>query len=147
MVNPGKPIVIMTWVGTDPSLKSIILNSHMDVVPVFEEKWTQPPFGANMDRFGRIYARGAQDMKSVGMQFLGAIRAMKKDGIHPKRTIHLTYVSEEEIGGKLGMEDFVHTKEFKELNCAFAIDEGLASEGEEFPLYYGERSVWREFLK
>jgi hypothetical protein len=25
----------MTWIGTDPSLPSICLNSHMDVVPVF----------------------------------------------------------------------------------------------------------------
>jgi acetylornithine deacetylase/succinyl-diaminopimelate desuccinylase-like protein len=31
----GKPIVIITWTGTKPDLPSIILNSHMDVVPVF----------------------------------------------------------------------------------------------------------------
>ena len=35
-VTPKKPIVIMTWVGTQPELESIVLNSHMDVVPVFE---------------------------------------------------------------------------------------------------------------
>ena len=144
-LHPRKPIVIMTWVGEEPSLKTIILNSHMDVVPVFEEKWTQPPFGANMDRNGKIYARGAQDMKCVGMQFLGAIRAMKKEGIRLKRTIHITFVPDEETGGKLGMAEFVHTKEFRDLNCAFAIDEGIAGPGEEFPLYYAERSLWREY--
>ena len=32
---PGKPIVILSWLGTDSSLSSIILNSHSDVVPVF----------------------------------------------------------------------------------------------------------------
>jgi aminoacylase len=116
----------------------------MDVVPVFEEKWTQPPFGANMDSQGRIYARGAQDMKCVGMQFLGAIRALKKDGAQPKRTIHLTFVPDEEIGGLLGMAEFVHTDEFKKLNCGFAIDEGVASPNEEFSLYYAERSLWRK---
>ena len=26
---------IMTWEGTDPSLSSVLLNSHTDVVPVF----------------------------------------------------------------------------------------------------------------
>lgn len=31
----GKPIVVITWVGTDPSAPSVLLNSHMDVVPVF----------------------------------------------------------------------------------------------------------------
>jgi len=35
-VHPKKPIVILTWVGTQPTKPSILLNSHMDVVPVFE---------------------------------------------------------------------------------------------------------------
>lgn len=35
-VVPKKPIVVLTWVGTDASLPAILLNSHMDVVPVFE---------------------------------------------------------------------------------------------------------------
>jgi aminoacylase len=35
-VRETKPIVILTWIGTQPDLKAIILNSHMDVVPVFE---------------------------------------------------------------------------------------------------------------
>lgn len=34
--NPKKPILVMTWHGQDPKLPSILLNSHMDVVPVFE---------------------------------------------------------------------------------------------------------------
>lgn len=35
-VHPKKPIVVLTWVGTQPTKPSILLNSHMDVVPVFE---------------------------------------------------------------------------------------------------------------
>jgi aminoacylase len=35
-VVENKPIVVLTWMGQDPSLPSILLNSHMDVVPVFE---------------------------------------------------------------------------------------------------------------
>lgn len=35
-VVPRKPIVVLTWEGNDPKLPSILLNSHMDVVPVFE---------------------------------------------------------------------------------------------------------------
>jgi acetylornithine deacetylase/succinyl-diaminopimelate desuccinylase-like protein len=31
-----KPIVIITWLGEEPALPSIMLNSHMDVVPVCE---------------------------------------------------------------------------------------------------------------
>ncbi|XP_039440155.1 aminoacylase-1B-like [Culex pipiens pallens] len=141
-VNPGKPIVIISWEGADPSAKSIILNSHMDVVPVYAERWSHPPFAAHMTTEGRIYARGAQDMKCVGMQFLGAIRALRREGVVLKRTLHATFVPDEEIGGKLGMKEFVHQEGFRRLNCGFAIDEGIAGPGEEFPLFYGERSVW-----
>lgn len=87
-----KPIAVITWQGTNPELPSIVLNSHMDVVPVYEELWTHAPFGAEMDDTGKIFARGAQDMKSVGMQYLGAIKALKSKGIQLKRTIHVTYV-------------------------------------------------------
>lgn len=64
----------------------------MDVVPVFEDQWTHPPFSAHIDSTGRIFARGSQDMKSVGVQYLAAIRALKKDGVTLKRTIHVIFV-------------------------------------------------------
>lgn len=90
--DESKPIAVITWQGTDPSLPSIVLNSHMDVVPVYKELWTHDPFGAEMDETGKIFARGTQDMKSVGMQYLGAISVLKNKGIRLKRTIHVTYV-------------------------------------------------------
>lgn len=130
----------ITWIGSQPSLPSILLNSHMDVVPVFEEFWTHPPFGAYIDDNGRIFARGAQDMKSIGTQYLAAIRALKRDGIVQfKRTIHVIFVPDEEINGIFGMEGFVSTKEFQDLNVAFALDEGDPSPTDEFILYNGER--------
>ena len=63
----GHPLFILTWVGTDPALPSVVLNSHMDVVPVDKDKWTKDPFGAEVVD-GRVYGRGTQDMKSVGVQ-------------------------------------------------------------------------------
>lgn len=33
---PGRVISIMTWEGTNPTLKSILLNSHTDVVPIYQ---------------------------------------------------------------------------------------------------------------
>lgn len=124
-VTQCKPIVILSMLGTQPDLKSIILNSHMDVVPVFEEYWTHKPFDAVMDETGRIFGRGTQDMKSVGMQYLGALRYFKRKQITFKRTIHVMFVPEEELGGDGGMADFVHTVEFRNLNIGFTLDEGL----------------------
>ena len=34
-LSSGFPVVVMSWLGSNPSLQSIMLNSHMDVVPVF----------------------------------------------------------------------------------------------------------------
>lgn len=64
----------------------------MDVVPVFAEHWTHPPFGAEIDNEGRIYARGAQDMKSVGMQYLSAVYNLKLSNTINKRTVHIVFV-------------------------------------------------------
>lgn len=36
-VHRSKPVVVLTWLGSNPATPSIVLNSHMDVVPVFEE--------------------------------------------------------------------------------------------------------------
>ena len=59
-----------------------------------------------------------------------------------KRTIHLTFVPDEEVGGVDGMAKFVQSPEFKALNVGFSLDEGLAGPDKEIPLYYGERNVF-----
>jgi len=141
-VDLKKPIVIITWIGTDSSLPTILLNSHMDVVPVFADQWTYPPFSAHMDENGNIFARGSQDMKCVGIQYLEAIRRLKLSGSQLKRTIHISFVPEEEIGGVLGMKDFVQTNDFKALNIGFALDEGVANPTNNYYLFNGERSIW-----
>ncbi|XP_014256863.1 aminoacylase-1-like [Cimex lectularius] len=141
--TPAKPVVIITWLGLEPSLPSLLLNSHMDVVPVFPEKWTHDPFGAEKDANGNIYARGAQDMKCVGIQYIEAVRRLKESGVRLRRTIHMSFVPDEEIGGEDGMGKWVLTDDFRSLNVGCALDEGMASVDETYLLFYGERSIWQ----
>lgn len=49
---------------------------------------------------------------------------------------------DEEIGGHDGAEAFVRSEEFRGLNVGVVMDEGLASEGEEYRVFYAERSAW-----
>ena len=49
---------------------------------------------------------------------------MKLNNQRPDRTIHLTYVPDEEIGGLTGFYPLIQTKEFKDLNVGLALDEG-----------------------
>jgi len=146
--NEKNPVVVMTWLGSDPDLPSIMLNSHMDVVPVFEEFWTHPPFAADVDEEGRIFARGTQDTKGLGMVYLAAIRALKHDGIKQlKRTFHITFVPDEEMGGSLGMEPFVLSTEFRRMNVGYVLDEGGASMDKKVLITNDERCTWRiEFI-
>ncbi|XP_060075406.1 aminoacylase-1-like [Ylistrum balloti] len=141
-VHPARLVAIITWEGLDPSLPSIMLNSHTDVVPVFKEHWKVDPFVAEKMENGDIYGRGTQDMKSNGIIYLEAIRKLKTEGQRFNRTIHLTFVPDEEIGGKLGMEKFVVHEEFNKLNIGFAFDEGLANPTSAFTVFYGERAPW-----
>uniref|UniRef100_A0A667G7F7 N-acyl-aliphatic-L-amino acid amidohydrolase n=1 Tax=Lynx canadensis TaxID=61383 RepID=A0A667G7F7_LYNCA len=141
-VAPGRVVTVLTWPGTNPRLSSLLLNSHTDVVPVFKEHWSHDPFEAFKDAEGYIYARGTQDMKCVSIQYLEAVRRLKAEGHHFPRTIHMTFVPDEEVGGHQGMELFVQRPEFQALRAGFALDEGLANPADAFTVFYSERSPW-----
>lgn len=144
---PGKPVLLLTWPGSDPSLPSILFNSHLDSVPAEPAKWLHPPFSAFRTPTGEIFARGAQDDKCIGMQYLEAIRSLKSRAFAPLRTVHVSYVPDEEIGGFHGMEKFADSQEFRELNVGFVMDEGQASPGDEFRVFYADRTPWGLVLK
>lgn len=138
----GKKIVVLTLEGSDPVLPAIMLNSHIDVVPVEKEFWDSDPFEASERENGDIVARGTQNMKSVGIQYLMALSRLGKSGFVPRRTLHVTFVPDEEIGGDKGMNLLVQSDLFKDLNIGFALDEGYASEDDKYVLFYGDKSPW-----
>lgn len=55
---PGRTSLLATVTGAGPSPRpTLLINGHIDVVPVVEEDWTLPPFGGVV-RDGRVYGRG-----------------------------------------------------------------------------------------
>ncbi|KAK1307091.1 hypothetical protein QJS10_CPA10g00071 [Acorus calamus] len=138
----GKPLLLLTWPGSDPSLPSLLLNSHTDVVPAEPSKWSHPPFSASISADLKIFARGSQDMKCVGLQYLEALRRLVASGFAPRRTIHVSFVPDEETGGHDGAERLAESGRFREMNVGVVLDEGLASEGEDYRVFYGERCPW-----
>lgn len=58
--------------------------------------------------------------------------------------LNLVYFTDEEITGPMGMKAFLQSEDFKKLNVGFCFDEGIASADETFPVFYAERSLWRE---
>lgn len=78
-----------------PEGAGVMLSGHTDVVPVTGQAWTKPPFAATLAD-GRVYGRGAADMKGF---VACAIVAMCQAAQRPLRTpLHLALSYDEEIG-------------------------------------------------
>lgn len=72
-VLPGRPNVVAVLRGQQ-SARSLLFNGHLDVVGV--EGMTHPPFDA-VERDGRIFGRGASDMKGGVAAMCAAAARMK----------------------------------------------------------------------
>ena len=96
-VFPDRPNVIGQLKGSEEH--SLLLCGHIDVVPVGERgTWTVDPFGGEIKN-GRLYGRGAVDMKSGVAAAIGAIRGIRKAGIELKGRLAMHSVVDEETGG------------------------------------------------
>lgn len=94
----GNPNLVAVLKGSGGG-KSIILNGHIDVVPVGDESsWSQDPF-SGMIECGKLYGRGATDMKGGNVALLMAIESLVSNGIKLKGDVIFQSVIEEESGG------------------------------------------------
>jgi acetylornithine deacetylase len=73
----------------------VILSGHTDVVPVAGQAWTSDPFMLRQDD-GRVYARGACDMKGFDALCLAMVPEFQSANL--KRPIHILLSYDEEIG-------------------------------------------------
>jgi acetylornithine deacetylase/succinyl-diaminopimelate desuccinylase-like protein len=76
--------------------KPLILLNHMDVVTSVPSRWKVPPFSAQIVD-GSIYARGAQDMKSIGLAQLVVMVMLKREGVRLDRDIIFLATADEEV--------------------------------------------------
>jgi succinyl-diaminopimelate desuccinylase len=80
-----------------PSTPVVHFNGHMDVVPV-GRGWTTDPFGGEI-RGGRVYGRGAADMKGGIAAQVYAVEAIRRSGLSLRGTIEQSGVVDEESAG------------------------------------------------
>jgi acetylornithine deacetylase len=98
---PGRPNVVGVLEGRRPG-RSLMLCGHMDTVGVVG---MDAPFDP-VQRDGRLYGRGAQDMKGGLAAMLGAARALTISGGLPAGRLILAAVADEEYAS-LGAEALV----------------------------------------
>ena len=115
-VVPGRPNVI-AWLGEKGSGKSLLLEGHTDVVTEGNPaEWTHPPFGADLVD-GRIYGRGAADMKSGLAAAMAAATAIKRSGAQLNGRLVVGALVDEE-GDMIGVKHLCTTAIGRELDAA-----------------------------
>lgn len=94
----------------------IILSGHVDVVPVDGQDWSTDPFDL-VEKDGRLYGRGACDMKSFVAVSLAAVPEFLRRGL--RTPIHLAISYDEEVGclGVRRMIDWLNARGAKPKMC------------------------------
>ncbi|MBI2461853.1 MAG: ArgE/DapE family deacylase [Candidatus Rokubacteria bacterium] len=93
----GRPNVVGALRGTGGG-RSLLFNGHVDVIPVQPEAWSVNPWGGEILQ-GRLYGRGASDMKSGVAAMTMAVKAVMDLGIKLRGDVLLEYTVDEEITG------------------------------------------------
>ena len=115
-VAPGRPNVV-AWLGEKGAGKSLLLEGHTDVVTEGDPvEWTHPPFEADLVG-GRIYGRGAADMKSGLAAAMVAAAAIKRSGVALGGRLVVGALVDEE-GDMLGAKHLCTTAIGRELDAA-----------------------------
>jgi acetylornithine deacetylase/succinyl-diaminopimelate desuccinylase-like protein len=112
-IEPGRNNLRITLEGG--AGPGVLLLGHTDVVPV-GDGWTTDPFGGEV-RNGRIYGRGASDMKGGLAASLAALAALR--GVGLSGPIELAALVDEEETGK-GIRAYVDSAQPPLLGCLTA---------------------------
>ncbi len=85
--------------GRQRSLAVLVLNCHLDHVdPGDQSLWPVPPYSGEIIS-GRIFGRGACDVKGAIAVQIYSMAALIRSGVSPNRDVVFSGVVQEEIGG------------------------------------------------
>jgi succinyl-diaminopimelate desuccinylase len=103
--------------------KTAHLTGHYDVVPT-TPGWRSDPFKSFVKN-GRLYGRGAEDMKGTITAMILAVTAIRDSGSSPRVNIQLSFTPDEETGGMTGFGWLVKDGR---INADYGISEGYADD-------------------
>ena len=94
-----RAIGVVGAIGADRGGRSLIFNGHLDVVPAGDPaNWQFPPWQATIAD-GRVYGRGAVDMKAGVCCAIFAAKAIHDAGVRLRGRLQVQTVMGEEDGG------------------------------------------------
>ncbi len=123
---PGRGSLIARMPGKGPKRsipkKSLLLMSHLDVVPASEEGWKHPPFDGVV-RDGFVWGRGAWDCKGMVAPEVVAVLMLLREGFRPQGDLVLALWADEEKGGDMGA-GWVTKNRPELVKADFVVNEG-----------------------
>jgi succinyl-diaminopimelate desuccinylase len=87
--------------GLDGTRPTLIINGHLDVVPVKADAWSRDPFDPAVED-GKLYGRGSADMKGGIAAAICALDVLARAGQPPACDVVFHLVADEELGGRHG---------------------------------------------
>jgi succinyl-diaminopimelate desuccinylase len=135
--EPGRVSLAARW-GTSGG-RVLGWNGHMDVVPTGDPaQWTAGPFDGHVAD-GRLWGRGAADMKGSVACALTALETIAAAGVELEGEVLLLIAADEETGGHLGTAHLVRE------GAARGADAFICGEATELDLFVVAKGLlWME---
>jgi len=122
----GRPNVAARRPAAVGGGRSLVFQGHVDVVPATpEHRWTRDPWAGEIAD-GRMWGRGAADMKAGVAAMLYAARALQDAGVGLRGDLSLVTVIEEECTGNGALS---------------ALDRGYTADAAVIPEPFGQRAL------
>lgn len=133
--EPGRSNLIARLRGRRPG-KTLLLMSHVDVVPVPDpKKWKYPPFSGAIAE-GYVWGRGALDMKSITAIHYAVFTLFKRMNIDFAGELIFAATADEEKGSNYGAEWLAKTHP-EQLRADWCLTEGGG-----LPLQIGSKTFY-----
>ncbi|WP_136715514.1 M20 family metallopeptidase [Halorientalis salina] len=135
-LDPEKPNLTVTVPGEREA--TLLYNGHLDTVPFDPDEWSVDPLG---ERDGdRLYGRGATDMKGAVAAMVETISAFGHAESRPPLTLQFQFVSDEETGGRAGLDALVSSGAVEATACVIG---ETTCEGDRHSVTVADRgSIW-----
>ena len=143
---PGRGNMLCRWKGSDPEAKTLLLLSHIDVVPADAANWERDPFCGDIDG-EYVWGRGTTDCKNMVIAEAMAAILLKREGFQPRGDIILAFTADEEAGGDYGI-GYIAENYWEKVKADYCINEGggfllpFGKEPKDYIVQTGEKGVF-----
>ncbi len=110
---------VLARMGEQDGGPDIHFTGHFDVVPAGED-WTRDPYEPTIED-GKLYARGASDMKSGIAASVLAVDALTELGVPIEGSITQSMTVDEETGGFTGVGELVREGHISQENTDYCV--------------------------